>query len=101
MDLIKLLNAAALRVSSVVIAGETIYVKEPTGPQMAAFSEARAAGDIVGATAGLFLTCIVDAGGDSVLTGVDALSLASGSTRISGKLLNAITGTLVEDAKNV
>lgn len=101
MDLTKLLNAAALRVSSVVIAGETIYVKEPTGPQMAAFSEVRAAGETVEATAGLFLTCIVNVDGDPVLSEEEAGTLAAGSTRISGKLINAITGTLVEDAKNV
>lgn len=101
MDLTKLLNAAALRVSPVVIAGETVYVKEPTGPQMAAFSKANATGDTALATANLFQACIVTADGDQALTQEQADMLAAGSTRISAKLINGITGTLVEDAKNV
>lgn len=101
MDLTKLLNAAALRVSPVVIAGETVYVKEPTGPQMTAYSKATDAGKMVEGTAGLFHDCIVNSDGSAAITYAEAEALVVGSTRISGKLLKAITGTLVEDAKNV
>lgn len=100
MDLAKLLNAAVLRISSVQVAGETVYVKEPTGPEMAAFSKANADGQTASATAGLFHTCIVNSDGSAALTYAEAEALASGSTRISGKLILAITGTLAEDAKN-
>lgn len=100
MNLDKLLNAAALRVSSVQVAGETVYVKEPTGPQMAAFSKVNADGLTETATAVLFMECIVNSDGTAALSSEDAVALATGSTRISGKLINAITGTLKEDAKN-
>jgi hypothetical protein len=100
MNLGNLLNAAAFRISPVTVAGETIYVKEPTGPQMAAFSKANAEGQTALATADLFRACITTADGDEALTQEQADQLASGSTRISGKLIQAITGTLVEDAKN-
>lgn len=97
MSISKVLEAAALRVSSVKIAGETVFVKEPTGAQLSDFSSD---GDVKERTAGLFLTCIVDEVGVAILTKEEATQLASGSTRVTSKLINAITGTLKEDAKN-
>lgn len=97
MSISKVLEAAALRVSSVVVAGETVFVKEPTAAQLSVFS---ADGDLKERTASMFLACIVDEDGSPILSSEEAGQLANGSTRITSKLINAITGTLKEDAKN-
>lgn len=97
MSISKVLEAAALRVSSVKIAGETVYVKEPTGPELAAFLSGD---DVKVRTAGLFLACVVNKDGAAILTESESVQLAGGSTRVTVKIINAITGTLKEDAKN-
>lgn len=95
-----LIAKSVLKVSPVTVAGETIYVKEPTYAQLTAWREKTATGNVEDANAGLFFACIVDESGDSVVTADDARALARGSIRVLNPLLTAITGQLKEDAKN-
>ncbi len=101
MTISKLLAKAALRVSPVVVAGETVYVKEPTYGQITAWRESIAAGRTEDANAELFRRCVVDVDGSEVLDQDNAYGLARGSMRVLNPLLSAITDALKDgEAKN-
>lgn len=95
----RLIAKAALRVSSVEIAGETIYVKEPTYAQLAAWREASA--DSAAAAQTLFRACVLNADGVTPITNEEAHALAHGSVRVLTPLIAAITAQLnPAEAKN-
>lgn len=95
-----LIAKAALRVSPVVVAGETVYVKEPTYGQINAWRESIATGRTEDANAELFRRCVVDEDGTEMLDQDDAYALARGSMRVLNPLLSAITDALKDEAKN-
>lgn len=96
-----LLVKAALRVTAVEIAGEAVYVKEPTYAEITAWRESIAAGRTEDANAALFAACVVDpTTGEAVLSGDDSYTLARGSMRVLNPLLSAITDALKDEAKN-
>lgn len=95
-----LIAKAALRVSTVVVAGEPIYVKEPTYSEIAAWRASIAADRTEDANARLFLACVVDEFGVQALDPDDAYTLARGSMRVINPLLAAITDALGDEAKN-
>lgn len=97
-----LIAKAALRVSPVVVAGETIYVKEPAQAEITAWRDAIAAGRTEDANAALFAACVWDPEIDAEgLTLDEAYTIARGSMRVLNPLLLAITAALKEEAKNV
>lgn len=97
-----LIAKAALRVSPVVVAGETVYVKEPTYAEITRWRESIAAGKTEDANAGLFAACVVNPEtGDEVMSLDEAYVIARGSMRVLNPLLLAITAALKEEAKNV
>lgn len=96
-----LLAKAALRVSPVKVAGETIYVKEPAQAEVTAWQNAIAAGRTEDANAVLFSACVIDPEtGEEALSLDQAYELARGSMRVLNPLLTAITGQLKDEAKN-
>lgn len=95
-----LIAKAALRVSPVVVAGETVYVKEPTYAEINAWRESIAAARTEDANAALFAACVVDEYGVPSLCMDDAYTLARGSMRVLNPLLAAITDALKDEAKN-
>lgn len=96
-----LLAKAALRVSPVKVAGETIYVKEPTYGEINAWRTAIAAGRTEDANAVLFASCVIDPDtGAEALSLDEAYAIARGSMRVLNPLLSAITDALKDEAKN-
>lgn len=96
-----LLAKAALRVTAVEIAGEAIYVKEPTYGEITAWRESIAAGRTEEANAALFYACVVDpTTGEPAISVDEARTLARGSMRVLNPLLSSITDALKDEAKN-
>jgi len=95
-----LIAKAALRVSLVTVAGEPVYVKEPTYAEINMWRDSIAAGRTEDANAKLFSRCVVDEFGVEVLDHDGAYALARGSMRVLNPLLSAITDALKDEAKN-